>query len=187
MVVGSDGDTATEVADDEVEVLVACAMVLGIAAGNGLLVERMPDAVARQQRRTRNLGLGSQLIDHTRVGHETRATDLLGNLVSDDAALVAGVLVEGLALVLDHLIIDTEDTRLDRLGKSATADDGVELHGKTMLLHLCDDQILAHLILVGDTLILLQLLAGVVDGCFKDQVLVVGNGNLRRSRTRIDG
>ena len=129
----------------------------------------MPDAVARQQRRTRNLGLGSQLIDHTGVGHETRATDLLGNLVSDDAALVAGVLVEGLALVLDHLIIDTEDTRLDGLGKSATADDGVELHGKTMLLHLCDD------------------LAGVVDGCFKDQVLVVGNGNLRRSRTRIDG
>ena len=184
---GSDGYTATEVADDEVEVLIACAMVLGIAAGNGLLVERMPDAVARQQRRTRNLGLGSQLIDHTGVGHETRATDLLGNLVSDDAALVAGVLVEGLALVLDHLIIDTEDTRLDRLGKSATADDGVELHGKTMLLHLCDDQILAHLILVGDTLILLQLLAGVVDGCFKDQVLVVGNGNLRRSRTRIDG
>lgn len=162
-------------------------MVLGIAAGNGLLVERMPDAVARQQRRTRNLGLGSQLIDHTRVGHETRATDLLGNLVSDDAALVAGVLVEGLALVLDHLIIDTEDTRFDGLGKSATTDDGVELHGKTMLLHLCDDQILAHLILVGDTLILLQLLAGVVDGCFKDQVLVVGNGNLRRSRTRIDG
>ena len=111
----------------------------------------------------------------------------LFSLVGVIASLVAGVLVEGLALVLDHLIIDTEDTRLDGLGKSATADDGIELHGKTMLLHLCDDQILAHLILVGDTLILLQLLAGVVDGCFKDQVLVVENGNLRRSRTRIDG
>ena len=50
VVVGGDGDAATQVAHDEAKVLIVCVVFAGVTTSNGLLVERMPDADARQQR-----------------------------------------------------------------------------------------------------------------------------------------
>ena len=46
MFMGSYRDAATQVGNDEVQVLVALAVLLGEATGDGALVQSVPDALA---------------------------------------------------------------------------------------------------------------------------------------------
>ena len=67
VVMRTDGDTAAHVDDDEVQILVALAVLLGKAAGDGLLVQRVEDGATRQLRHTGNAGLIGQLVNNDGV------------------------------------------------------------------------------------------------------------------------
>ena len=92
VVMGTNRDAAAHVDDDEVQILVALAVLLGKAAGNGLLVQRGGRWAAGQLRHTGNARLIGQFINDDGVndvaGHAQGITDLAG----EDTAQVGGVL-----------------------------------------------------------------------------------------------
>ena len=185
--VGGDRDAATHVADDEVEVFIAAADLLGITAADGALVEGMPDADAVHQGRATDAGKGRQLVYHTRVGDEGTATGYHAcYLVGHDAAQVAGVFVDGLTCVVEHLLIDFVHTTRDGLGETATAYHSLEEIVDVHALELVDDELAAEIILVGDFVKLRQLFHRVANGAQHDGGGVLIHGYLGRGRAGID-
>ena len=123
------GDATAQVADDEVEVFVALAVFAGKAAGDGLLVEGVPDADARHKGRTADARHLVELVNHARVGNQGKATwDALCQFVGNDTAEVAGVFADGVVGVFAHLLVDTIDAARHGTGQTAAAHDDVKLH-----------------------------------------------------------
>ena len=90
--VGCYRDAATQVGDNQVHVLVALALLLGKAACDGTLVQRVPDADAREAGITADAGDVVQLVGHCRVGDIAGAL-AIGNLTCNDATQVGSVLM----------------------------------------------------------------------------------------------
>ena len=127
--VGGDRDAAAEVAHDEVEVFVPTPYAAGIAAGDGALVEGMPDADAVHEGRAAHAGFVFQFVHHAGVGDIGGATCFFGNHIGDDAAEVASVLARGGVSFVAHLFVHEIHAARYGLEQSAAPYDGIKLQG----------------------------------------------------------
>ena len=179
VVMGADRDTAAHVDDDEVQLVVALAVLLGKAAGNGLLVQRMENRAAGQLRHTGNARLIGQFIDNHRVhdvaGHAQRITDLAGK----DAAQIGGMLPLNTGLqVSEQRIADGIGAARNGLEQAAAADNDIQRLGvAVLLLQEVENDLLAEIFLINDAGILGDLLGGVAQRFFKQQQEYVGHIN----------
>ena len=154
MFVGCHRDASSQVAYDEVDVFVASACLLGKTAGNGALVECVPNADARHEGRATDASLGQKFVDHAGVGNVSLAGHGLHGrqFVGNDAAQVAGVLAHGVVGVVAHAAVHAVDAAGNGLGQSAAPYDGVELEGDALGLKPVDDGLPAQVVLVHNLL-----------------------------------
>ena len=68
--VGSYGDSAAEVGDDEVEVSVGAAGLTGIELGDGLVVQCVENRNLREERMTADAGYVRELVHYDGIGDE---------------------------------------------------------------------------------------------------------------------
>ena len=188
VVVCADGNAAAHVDDNEVEILVTLAVLLGIAAGHGLLVQRMEDRAAGQLRHAGNAGFVGQLIHNNGVDDVAGDAQAVADLAGQDAAQVGSVLALDTGLqVSQQSVADGVGAAGDGLEQAAAADDDVQaLGGAVLLFQKVQDDGLAEILLVDDTGVLGDLLRGMAQGFLKQQGLVLKNTNLGRGRTRVD-
>ena len=90
--VGTDGNAAAHVADDEVQLLIFLALLLGKALGHGLLVQGVENADTLEQGMTGIARHISHLIDDHGVHDVGGDAQLVADLAGDQAAQVGGVL-----------------------------------------------------------------------------------------------
>ena len=109
-----------------------------------------------------------------------------GYLVSHDTPQVAGVLVDGLTCVVEHLLIDFIHTARDGLGETATAYHSLEEIVDVHALEFVDDELAAEIVLVGDFVKLRQFLHRVANGAQHNGGVVLIHGYLGRGRAGID-
>ena len=188
MVVGTDGNAAAHVDDDKVQILVALAVLLGKAAGHGLLVQGVEDGAAGQFRHAGDAGLVGQLVDNDGVNDVAGDAQAVADLAGQDAAQVGSVLALDAGLqVSQQSVADGVGAAGDGLEQAAAADDDVQaLGGAVLLFQKVQDDGLAEILLVDDTGVLGDLLRGMAQGFLKQQGLVLKNTNLGRGRTRVD-
>ena len=174
-------------ADDEVQVFVSFAYLVGIAARDGTLVERMPYTDAVHERRPADACQRREFVYHARVGYERAASRYAsGYLVGDEASQVAGVFVDGVAGVVEHALVDLVHAALYRLNQSATPDDGLEVERDVHAPELVDDELLAKIKLVGHLFVLAQLLCRVAYRSQHQGLGVFVDGYLGRGGTGVD-
>ena len=164
VVVGRHADAAAHVADDEVQVFILLAYLLGKATGDGTLVQGMPDADASHERRTADTGIVVQLVDNARISNKRAATgNGAGNIVGNETTQIAGVIVHGDARmsVVEHLLIDFIDATGNGLHQTATSDDGIELQRHAYALQLVKHKLAAVGKLLDDVVELRQILVTV--------------------------
>ena len=106
--VGSYGDSAAEMSDDEVEVSIGTAGLAGIELGDGLVVQRVENRNLREERMTADAGYVRELVHHDGIGDEGPAALCRScNPLGQDTAEVAGMLaVAGRGQVRGHSVID---------------------------------------------------------------------------------
>ena len=133
--VGADGNAAAHVADDEVQLLILLALLLGEALGHGLLVQGVENADTLEQGMTgiaRHIG---HLIDDHGVHDVGGDAQLVADLAGDQAAQVGGVLtLNADGAVRDHVVVDGVGAAADGTQQTAAAADGGQGAGVEALL-----------------------------------------------------
>ena len=125
-----DGDAATHVGDDEVEVFVAHPLNFGMTAGGGALIEGVPDADARHFGTAAEVSLGQHLVDDLGIGHQGRASrQLRSERRRDVATEVTRVLTNGRARVAQHGFVHCIDPGGNGMREATARDDGIEIEG----------------------------------------------------------
>lgn len=181
-------NAATQVANDEVQVLVARADALGITSGNGTLVQCMPNAHTRHERRAADTGFGHKFVNHARIGNVSLAAIGLhiGQFVGNDAAQVAGVLTHGIVRVVTHFAVHAIHTAGNRFRQSATADNGIEHKGNVVILEPVDNQLFAKVLLVGNGFEGLEFFGRMSDVAHFERLVVNVDSHLCRSGARVN-
>ncbi len=188
VVVGTDGNAAAHVDDDKVQILVALAVLLGKAAGHGLLVQGVEDGAAGQFRHAGDAGLVCQLVDNDGVNDVAGDAQAVADLAGQDAAQVGSVLALDTGLqVSQQSVADGVGAAGDGLEQAAAADDDVQaLGGAVLLFQKVQDDGLAEILLVDDTGVLGDLLRGWRRVSSNSRVSSSKNTNLGRGRARVD-
>ena len=188
VVMRTDGDTAAHVDDDEVQILVALAVLLGKAAGDGLLVQRVEDGAARQLRHSGNAGLIGQLVNNNGVNDVAGHAQGIADLAGQNTAQVGGMLALHTGLqVSQQGITDGVGAAGDGLEQAAAAHDDVQGLGVAVfLLQEVQNDLLAEVLLVDDAGVLGNLLGGVAQRFFKQQGLVLEHADLGGGGAGVD-
>ena len=179
---------AAHVDDDQVQRIVGGAVLLGVAAGHRLLVQRVEDAAPRQLRHAGNAGHVGQLVHHHRVNDVAGLADGVADLPRQDAAQVGGMLaLDALFQVGQQLVADGVGAAGDGLEQAAAADDDVQrVDVAVFLLQKVQDDLLAEILLVDDGGVLGDLLGGMAQRFLKQQRLVLEHADLGGGGTGID-
>ncbi len=136
----------------------------GIASGYGSLVKSMPYGSMGHYGRTADTRYIFQLVHHTRIGYIGLTIGQIEcQLVGDDAPQVTDMLPHGVIHVPTHLFIDFINAAAQRLGQTATSNDGIKLERYVELLQFVHNNISPKFALVADTLKSGQLLHTVTD------------------------
>ena len=188
VVMGADRDTAAHVDDDEVQLVVALAVLLGKAAGNGLLVQRMENRAAGQLRHTGNARLIGQFIDDDGVNDVAGHAEGVADLAGKDAAQIGGMLPLNTGLqVSQQGIADGIGAARNGLEQAAAADNDIQRLGvAVLLLQEVENYLLAEILLINDAGILGDLLGGVAQRFFKQQGLILKHADLGGGGAGID-
>ena len=109
----ADGDAASHVRDDQVQLFVFPTRFAGVPACDGLLVEGVEDRFARQLGQSRNACVGNHLVHHDRIGDIGLDTDLGCDLLCDQSAQIRGVLPPGVEQVVVQCVVHLVDPALD--------------------------------------------------------------------------
>ena len=184
----ADGVAAAHVADDDVDLVIAAADGLGIAAGHGLLVQAVELALTDELGVAGVAGDGDQLVDDGGVDGVGGDAPHLGQLVAHERAEVAGVLAAGtLKAVLDHGVVDGIGAAGDGTQNAAAAGDCVEgLAVEAALLEAVQNDIGAELRLIGDVVIGRELINRVAQGLLEQLVLILEDSDLRGRGAGVD-
>ena len=179
--VGGHRYAAAEVANDEVQVLILFPDALGVPPCNGALVQSVPDADARHERRPADAGFRQQLVHHARVGNVCLAAraEFGGQFGGDDAAQVAGVFSHGVVSVVAHLAVHAVNASPHRLGQSAAPDDGIEAEGDVVFLEPVEYDLPAEVLLVHYLLKQFQFLGFVAYGRYPKRRIANVYGHFR--------
>ena len=159
VIMSANGYAATQMADYKIQVFVADRMVGrsgckfgSIAAGNGSLIQRMPDGDARHQGRTCDASYLIQFIHYTGISNESPATGKqCSQFGSNETPQVTGMTAHGMGNVVQHGIIHFIYSTRNGFQQSSTPYDGIKFKRNTILLQGFYHQILAELKLVDDT------------------------------------
>ena len=186
--VGADGNAAAHVADDEVQLLIFLALLLGKALGNGLLVQGVENADTLEQGMTGIARHISHLIDDHGVNDVGGDAQLVADLAGDQTAQVGGVLsLHADGAVLDHVVVDGVCTAADGTQQTAAAGDGGEGAGvEALLAQRLHHQITAPVLLGGDGVELGDILRAVAQGLVEKQLLILIDTDLGRGGAGID-
>ena len=187
LAVGRDRNAAAHVGNDQVQVFVTLAYLFGMAACDGFLVQGVEDRNAGAFRNTAQAGDVVQLIDHDRVGDVSLHAGGLGDLLGDQPAEVGGVFALGVHQVVLQGCVYFIYARFDRLDQTAATDHGRErLYVEVVLCECFEYHLLAPVELVDDARETSDLLGRMAQGERQRRLLVVIQGDLRRSRARVD-
>ena len=172
---GADGNAAAHVADDEVQILILLALLLGEALGHGLLVQSVENADALEQGVAGIAGHVCHFIDDHRVDDVGGDAQLVADLAGDQAAQIGGVLpLHADGAVLDHVVIDSVCTAANGTQQAAAAGDGGQGAGvEALLAQRLHYQVAAPVLLGGDGVELGDVLCAVAQGLVKQQRLVL--------------
>ena len=186
--VGTDGNAAAHVADDEVQLLIFLALLLGKALGHGLLVQSVENADALEQRMTGIARHISHLIDDHRVNDVGGDAQLVADLAGDQTAQVGGVLpLHADGAVLDHVVVDGVGAAADGTQQTAAAGDGGEGAGvEALLAQRLHHQIAPPVLLGGDGVELGNILRAVAQGLVKEKLLVLVHTDLGGGGAGVD-
>ena len=172
--------------NDEVQVLVALAVLLGIAAGDGALVQGVPDALALEHGQTADAGIIVQFVGHDGIGDVAGATQALGNLIGDDTTQVACVLVFAGIGGLNHVLINGINTTGQGLGQAAAGDNGIKFYRDSSILQLVQNHFTAEVKLVSNLGKWGQLLGCMADNFNQAGLAVLNDSHLSGGRSGID-
>ena len=187
MMMNADGYAAAQMADNQVEFFVARIMLGGIAAGNGTLIQRMPDGDTGHKGGTCDAGYLVQLVHNAGVGNEgTAAGKQRGKLGSYEASQVAGVGAHGMKNIVQHGIIHLVYAARYGFQQSAAPHYGVKLKRDIIGFQLFQHQILAEFKLVDDMGERGQFVYRMTDVAHQAGYVVFVYGNLCRSGTGVD-
>ena len=156
MVVGGNTDASTQVAHDEAQVLIFLSHLVGIAARDSPLVESVPNAHTRHQRRTAHTCQRREFVHHARIGNKAAAVgDVLCHFPRNEATQVASVFVERFACVGHHFLIHGVDSARNRFCQSPSRNDGIEVERHLHGAQFVENQLFAEPVLIGQFGILL--------------------------------
>ncbi len=182
------GDSAAQVGDYQVQGLVGGAMLAGIAACYGALVQGMPGGDARQQRRTGNACGGVQLVHHAGIGRQgTASRQTRGKVGGDAASQVARMVAHGVLYFAEHDVVDGIDAALHGLQQTAAGHNGVKSEGNAVAGELVEDEVAAEFKLVRHQFKRLEVGYRVADVAREHGCHVVEDSYFGRGGTRIDG
>ena len=186
--VGADGNAAAHVADDEVQLLIFLALLLGKALGHGLLVQGVENADTLEQGMTGIARHISHLIDDHGVHDVGGDAQLVADLAGDQAAQVGGVLtLNADGAVRDHVVVDGVGAAADGTQQTAAAADGGQGAGVDALLaQRAHDQIAAPVLLGGDGFELGNVLRTMAQGLVKEQLLILIDTDLGGGGAGVD-
>ena len=155
--------------------------------GDGPLIERMPYRILGQEGRATDAGFVTQFVDDPRIGNEAAASwDALCDVIGNETAQVAGMLMHYLTNIIKHLLVDFIHAARQRLGQTAPTDDSIKVERNVTGLQLFDNNILAIRKLIGRFTEGGELF-GCMDNVFYELFfLVLINGDFRRGGTRIN-
>ena len=151
MMMDTDRYATAQVTNNQIQIFIPDMLCGRISAGNGALVQRMPDSDAGHQRRPCDTGYLIQLIHNARIGYERTTTGKqCGKFGSYEASQVAGVGAHGMQNIIQHGIIHLIYAARYRFQQSAASHYGVKLKRNIISLQLFQHQVLAELKLVDD-------------------------------------
>ena len=187
LAVRADGDAASHVRDDQVQLFVFPTRFAGVPACDGLLVEGVEDRFARQLGQSRNACVGNHLVHHDRIGDIGLDTDLGCDLLCDQSAQIRGVLPPGVEQVVVQCVVHLVDPALDGMNQPAAADDGREgADVKSAFAQRFEHEVFPPFELVADRRERGDLGGGVVDRQRKDGLRIFVDGDLRGGRARVN-
>ena len=188
MLVRADGDTAAEVADDEVHVLILLAELGGRLAADGLVVERVELAQAAELGKAGVVRDLRHLIDAHGVDEEGGDADHVADLSGEVGTEVGGVLTVGSGLHIVHdLVIDGIGAGGDGAVQAAAAADRVEIAQlEARLGDGIQNSLFAVVRLVDDLVELIQLLRGVIQTELEQLLILLKDRNFGRGCAGID-
>ena len=186
--VSADGNAAAHVADDEVQLLILLALLLGEALGHGLLVQSVENADALEQGVAGIAGHVCHFIDDHRVDDVGGDAQLVADLAGDQAAQIGGVLsLHADGAVLDHVVVDSVCTAANGAQQTAAAGDGGEGAGvEALLAQRLHYQVAAPVLLGGDSVELGDLLRTVAQGLVEEKLLILIHTDLGGGGAGID-
>ena len=182
------GHTAAHVADDQVQILILFAHFLGVALGNGLLIQGVELAHAEDRGITGIARHIAHLIHNGGIGNERGDAQLVTDLLGDQAAQIAGVLtLYACDAVGQQGVGGGIGTAADGLDQTAASGNSIQLLGVEMVLgQRFQYQLLAPFLLSGNGVELGDFFGGVTQGLVKEQLLVLKHADLGGSGAGID-
>ena len=182
-----DGDAASHVGNDEVEIFVAHALNFGMTAGGGALIEGVPDADARHFRTAADVRLGQHLVDDLGIGHQGHTgRQLRSERRRDVATEVTHVLTNGRARVAQHGFVHRIDPGGNGMREATARDDGIEIEGDAFVGQGAEQGVATHGELRETIGKLCQFVGGVTDGFDEQRALVVINCHFGAGGAGID-
>ena len=148
----ANADAAAHVAHQQVQILVLLAHFLGVALGNGLLVQSVEGGAAGDNGMTGIACHGRELIHHRRIHDKGGDAQLIADLAGNEAAQIAGVLTADAGSSVSHQLIGG-GVRAAAQGSNQTTASGNGRQGsgiKIVLLQSLHHQILAPALLIGN-------------------------------------
>ena len=188
VVVCANGHAAAQMDDDQVQLVVLFAGLLGKAAGDCLLVQRVENRAAGQLGHTGQARLVGQFIDNDGVHDKAGYAQLVADLACQNAAQIGGVLTLHAGLqVCQQGIGHGVGAAGDGLQQAAASHDDVQGFGVAVLLcQKVKDDLLAEILLVNDGGVLGNFLGGVAQGFLKQQGFILKNADLGGGGTGVD-
>ena len=185
---GTHRHAAAHMADDEIQLLVLLAHLLGIALGHGLLVQGVELADSLDQGMAGIAGNGLHLVHHGGIGNEGGDAQLVADLPGDETAQVAGMLtLDACYAIGQQGIGGGVGAATNGLYKAAPGADGRELlHVEVVLGQGLLHQLLTPAFLVGNGGKFCDLLGGMTQGLVKEQGVIFKHADLGRGGAGVD-
>ena len=186
--VGADGAAAAHVADDKVQVLILPAVLLGIALGNGLLVQGVEDAGAMEQGMAGIAGHVGQLVHHHGVHNVGGDAQLVADLPGQQTAQVGGMLpLNAHGAVADQPVADGVGAAADGGQQTAPAGNGGQGRNvEALVIQGLHHQLAPPVLLGGDGIKFVDLLGAVAQRLVEKQGFVLIDADLGGRGARVD-
>ena len=141
-------DAATEMCHNNIHILVHFAAGLGITASSSLGIEGVEYRLALHERQSGIACACHHLVHNNGIGHKGWASTLACNIVGNERAEVAHVLMMGMVQIVLHLLVNSIHAAVQGLKQTATTYYGIKLQRYACLAQEIQHKVLAVFVLV---------------------------------------